>query len=146
MLTPYVQDVSKWINYYNRNGTSNSNVSKPEDNLQDSSNGGLAQESNMSVNKVEPRGPAPQAPNTGPSATLHNITPSQESLVQAAYTAKRIQMEGNKHSKGKPSSKKKGAKKVANGGVTKKIKNQQLFGTPIDIFKKKISFKKKKKN
>ena len=85
MLTPYVQDVSKWIQYYNRNGTSNSNMLTPGENQSVSDNGvGLAKESNMAVAKVEPKGQAPQAPLTGPSASLHNVTPSQESVVQAA--------------------------------------------------------------
>ena len=148
MLTPYVQDVAKWISYYNRNGTSNSNVAKPPESLYVSDNVGLAQESNMSVSKVEPRGAPPKAPHTGPSASLQNVTPSQESVVQAAYTAKRDRIQMNQ-SNGRPVGQ--GVKKkVARGSVTKarkkKVKHKKaLFGTPSDIFKVKNSFKNKKK-
>ena len=150
MLTPYVQDVAKWISYYNRNGTSNSNVAKPTESLYVSDNVGLAQESNMSVSKVEPRGAPPKAPDTGPSASLQNVTPSHESVVQAAYTAKRDKIQMTQ-SKGRPTGKGIKKKRVERRSATKskkkKVKHKKtLFGTPSDIFKVKNSFKNKKKN
>ena len=156
MLTPYVQDVSKWINYYNRHGTSNVNVAKPTENQHVAENTGMAQESTMSVNKVEPRGPPPPAPHTGPSASLQNVTPSHESVVQAAYTAKRVQIENNQlkgRKSGKNGKTKKKKKKIGKGGggggggvhklLKKNTKKKYLFGTPGDIFKSKNNKKKK---
>ena len=146
MLTPYIQDVSKWIQYYKHSGTSSSNTGLPSENQYVSDSGGLAKESNMSLAKVEPNGPPPKAPLTGPSASLHNVTPSEESVVQAAYTAKRVQIE-NKQSRGRPPVKPNGKKKkTISGGVskaTKKVKQKHLFGSPGDIFKSKIANKTK---
>ena len=152
MLTPYVQDVSKWIHYYNRNGTSNVNGSTQNENASSSKSDsvGLAQESNMSVIKVEPMGQAPPAPYTGPSASIHNVTPTQESVIQAAYTAKRVQIEKAQTNgkRGRPPQSKTSTKKTpASGKVKKSYSNNRtnLFGTPADIFKAKNSKKKKSK-
>ena len=148
MGTPYVQDVSRWINYYSRHGTSLPNV---DEGTQPTDTVGLAQESNMSVSKVEPKGSAPPPPHTGPSVTLHSVTPSQESVVQAAYSAKRVSLEkGNTNGQGtrsaNSSKKKKKKKKVGGSKGSKTKKKVNLYGTPGDIFKSKTYTKKKKKN
>ena len=159
MFTPYVQDVSKWINYYSNHGTSIRNGSVSDQGLLPTDTVGLAQESNMSVAKVEPQGPPPPAPHTGPSLSLHSITPSHESVVQASYTAKRLSLEKT-HLNGKtrrPVNPAKNNKKKKNnnnnnphhkvGGNSKGQKGKKklsLYGTPEDIFKSKTGSKTKK--
>ena len=99
MLPPYVQDVTQWVNYYRKHAGNKLNASAPNqdsalNNVKNSS--GLAQEGSMSVLKVEPRGPAPPVPSTGPSAALNTITTSEASLQQAIYDAKRAQIQQSK--------------------------------------------------
>ena len=157
MLPPYVQDVTQWVNYYRKHAGNKLNASAPNqesalNNVKNSS--GLAQTGSMSVLKVEPRGPAPPVPSTGPSAALKTTTASEASLQQAIYDAKRAQIQQSKAaaeaggsrlmkkqtktpkavSKGKSSKSQKGTgPKVTVKRTSKKKKD--LFGSPADIFK-----------
>ena len=146
MATPYVQDVSKWINYYSRHGTSTPNVGGHNDSTLSSDTGGLAQESKMGVSKVEPHGPPPPTPHTGPSMSLQSVTPSQESVVQAVYTTKRVLLDKTQTNgkRARPANSSK--KKQVSGKVKKPTKKKaNLFGTPGDIFKSRADTKRKKK-
>ena len=156
MLPPYVQDVNKWVNYYKNLKGNKGNASSPKERgvINVSNSSGLAQQGTMSVLKVEPKGPAPPVPSTGPSAALNNVTSSEGSLQQSIYDAKREQIQqtksaGGSHSmKRKPSKKKsaaaapakKGNSKIAKSkkaSTTRNGKKKLLFGTPADIFKAK---------
>ena len=162
MNTPYVQDVNKWVDHYKSKHSYNAMLKRNSDNFDNfatSTTKGVAQESNMFVSKVEPRGPMPQVPSTATPAALRTVSTSQGALQQALYDAKREQIEmkqtnsltggrkaynlGVKRStststKGKPKAKKDTKVKKVQGKGSRN-KKRELFGTPGDIFKKKTT-------
>ena len=113
----------------------------------------------MNVSQVEAAAPPPPVPTAGPSATLRTVSPAQVAIQQAAFNAKREEIEkdeahahstkSTKTMKSKKSSvnikPKKSDKKTSAGGKKNKSKNsifgKSLLGSPADIFKSKTSKK-----
>lgn len=163
MFVPYVQDTNRWISHYTKNSIDGSKLKPYNDNLFNGESIGLAQNGSMTVEKVEPHGPAPLVPHTGTSAALRTASNSEVSLQQAIFDAKRAQIEessaprtGIMSTKARNTNRKKvskaaksnGAKRQSKAGSKQKGKARvkaDLFGTPGDIFKSKTLFKKKKK-
>ena len=156
MYTPYVQDVSRWLDHYKAKHSYNAMLTANSDNFSTPTTKGLAQESNMFVSKVEPRGPRPPVPSTGTPAALRTVSTSQGSLQQAMFDAKRAKIEmkqtptvsgGRQSYKGKvnraTSNNSKGKAKTKKDTKVKTVKgkgsrnrHKDLFGSPGDIFKK----------
>ena len=166
-MTPYVQNVTKWISHYNPDKASDVHVSPHTDSHFGVEGVGLAQEGRMGVAQVESKGPAPPVPSLGTPAALRTVATSQAAVQQAAFDAKREEIEKSEATAGsrkktnstqmkkgkkggQTATKSNGNKK---GGVVKgtgktKIKNtffgkSSLLGTPGDIFKSRTSKKKK---
>ena len=155
MYTPYVQDVSKWLNHFKSKQSFNDMlVANHDTSSATSTTQGLAQESDMFVTKVEPRGPRPPVPSTGIPVALRTVSSSQASVQEAMFDAKRAQIgmaqvtaakSSNRtirKPKSKPgtNSKKKQNKTKVKGKATPKRrrKPKDLFGTPGDIFNSKV--------
>ena len=78
MFTPYVQDVYKWVDHYKKNGKNIVALKANEETTNVTGiTYGLAQKSDMSVSKVEPRGPPPPVPSTGAPIALRTVSTSQ---------------------------------------------------------------------
>ena len=180
MMTPYVQNVTKWISHYEPKNNTDVNVTPPNDSQFTNNNGSLAQEGHMNVAQVETKGPPPTVPSTGQPTALKTVSTSQAAVQQAVFDAKRDEIEksesqssvsydantkkkkrkphkkaSTQHMKKKASSSYNKVKSKNNlGTVSKTIKKSKkkdtffdksaLLGTPGDIFKSKISKKKKK--
>ena len=74
MMTPYVQNVTKWISHYNPNKASDTHVSPHTDSHFVVEGVGLAQEGRMSVAQVESKGPEPSVPLLGTPTALRNCS------------------------------------------------------------------------
>ena len=160
MMSPYVQNVTKWINHYSPKTTADTTVSPNSDNLFSGNSIGLAQQGHMNVSQVEQKAPAPPVPSTGPSTALRTMSTSQATIQQAVFDAKRDEIEkdeaGGKLQKytaangmktKKNPTKSKGKKGKPKNSKTKKdivFGKSALLGTPADIFKSRTLKKKKK--
>ena len=161
-MTPYVQNVTRWINHYRPKTAADTNVSPNSDNLFNGNSIGLAQHGHMNVSQVEQKAPAPPVPSTGPSTALRTVSSSQAAIQQAVLDAKREEIEKDEAvGKGRKKSSTNGMKtkknptvfkgnkkgKQKNGGTKKNsvFGKSALLGTPADIFKSKTLHKKKKK-
>lgn len=154
-FTPYVQNVSKWIQHYNPAGNADPHVSVPNDNPNSGETTGLAQEGQMAVSQVESSAPPMKVPHTSPNAALRTVSSSQATVQQAAFDAKRDEILSSESaaltaagSKKKKSGNKSQISKGRKVQKTKRVNNKSsslLLGTPADIFKSKTVDKKKKK-
>ena len=93
MMSPYVQNVTKWINHYNPKTAPDANVTPPTDFMYNGQSNGVAHEGYMNVAQVEEKGPRPPVPSAGPSAALRTVSPGQVAIQQAAFDAKREEIE-----------------------------------------------------
>ena len=94
MYTPYVQDVSKWLNHFKSKTSFNDMlVANHDTSSATNTNQGLAQESDMFVTKVEPRGARPPVPSTGIPIALRTVSSSEASVQEAMFDANRDQID-----------------------------------------------------
>ena len=159
MMVPYVQNVTKWIEYYNPKTVSAASDTPSIIGLAHGKSSGLAQEGSMNVQPVEAKGPIPAAPSIGSSTALRTISTSQSVIQQAALDAKREEIVKDE-SKGILEKTKRVMKAKKKNPVTHKGKNsvkkgpgkskqaqkalfrKTLLGSPADIFKSRTSKKK----
>lgn len=170
---PYVQDVKEWVAYYSRGINNSGKTSKQTDadNVAPPNAGSLSETGQMTVTRVEPKGPLPPVPSASAPLPLACLSESETFVQQATLDAKRMQM-GQRSYKTRGGSKNTGTKSkrsaptAARGGngstqgkrrgpqtnttsrqsKTKTKPKKELFGTPHDIFKslgKKKTSKKK---
>lgn len=153
----YVPNIDKWVSHYTSKSANPANLFSNPNSFSSQNNVGLASESFMSVSKVEPTATPPTVPATGITPALRSVSESEGTLQQAMLQAKRSQIENRqamknsspidyrgsvKVSKKKNNNNKK-KKKPAAGKKNNNNKKKQLFGTPGDIFKTKVSAKRK---
>jgi len=154
----YVQNISKWVEHYNPSKPNGAHLKPFNDSVLHGDTAGIAQEGHMSVAPVEARLPAPAVPfgkNQAVPAGLRAISSAQATVQQAAFDAKREEIEKseasrNHNNKKKKTSTTKGKKNPAGKGKGKASKDSflgesALLGTPGDIFKSKKVLKKQKK-
>ena len=110
MLQPYVQDVNRWIDYYKKgiNGPLQSRDLTNAHPTPAPNKGSLSETADITVSSVEPKGPLPPVPSTGPSPAMKTISPSEAAVQQAAFNVKRQKLAASA-----PSSKKKRTKQMA---------------------------------
>ena len=93
MLTPYIQDVGMWVDYYSKGIRSRSNhYTSDAETTAPPNNGSLSENASMSVSAVEPKGPLPEVPSTGPSASLRTVTSFEAAVQQATLNAMRAKI------------------------------------------------------
>ena len=153
MMSPYVQNVTKWIEHYNPKTAHDSNVTPYTDTSYNGNNIGLGQQGHMNVAKVEAKAPAPPVPSTGTTSALRTVSSAQAAVQQAAFDAKRKEIEkdesnaqSRKSNKVMKTKKTKKSSPKHNGKIKgtgkKKVSGKLLLGSPADIFKSKTLKKK----